>query len=450
MRSDRRGPGFIDTRLDTWKSIAQHLGRSSRTVQRWHREYGLPVRHLGGEASSVFAYTDELDQWLRDRDANPAHRSLQSEASSSLSFQAPSVEEVQTGAAAQSSLTHEFGKRRAAELICQGQRLWQTLSSSNLGNIARTFREATDLDASNPLAFAGLSQALIAQVVLGKLHPSGALHTAEAALRKATEIDPNLFEAKCAWAMLKILLERDWNGARRLLDEALLDRPNISQALVGRALLSVAENSLADASEFLRQASSECPLNSSVAELLCWVEYLSGRFDSTLAIIADARDTGHSGAILDTVEELCGVFVAGPNKQIERLETLTAGCQRNEAMLGVLGFAYGQVERTRAARDVTDSLTRLGLTGTYDFAYPIALTLLGLKERAEAIKWLEQSYAHGSLWSLGFGSDPMLVDLRRDPAYRSFFGDARYPGTHVQLESKQLTSFVRSPMPFSA
>ena len=418
-------------------------------MQRWHREYRLPVRHLGGEASSVFAYTDELDQWLRDRDANPAHRSLQPRPPS-LPFQTPSVEEVETGAAAQTSLTHEFGKRRAAELVCQGQRLWQTLSSSSLGIIARTFREATDLDASNPLAFAGLSQALIAQVVLGKLHPSGALHTAEAALRKATEIDPNLFEAKCARAMLKTLLERDWTGARRLLSEALLDRPNVSQALVGRALLSVAETSLADASELLRQASTERPLNSSVAELLCWVEYLSGRFDSTLAIIADARETGHSGAILDTVEAMCGLFIAGPLRQIERLETLTAGCPRNEAMLGVLGFAYGKVERTKAARDITDSLTRLGLAGTYDFAYPIALTLLGLNERAEAIKWLEQSYSHGSLWSLGFGSDPMLVELRRDPAYKNFFGDTRYPVADLQLEGKQLTSFERSPMPFSA
>ena len=418
-------------------------------MQRWHREYCLPVRHLGGEASSVFAYTDELDRWLRDRDANPAVGSIQSKPSS-LPFQAPSVEEVQTGAPAQTSVTDEFGKRRAAELVCQGQKLWQTLSSSNLGIIARTFREATDLDASNALAFAGLSQALIAQVVLGKLHPSGALHTAEAALRRATEIEPDLFEAKCAEALLKTLLVRDWSGAQRLLDEALLDRPNVSQALVGRALLSVAENSLADASEFLRQASAERPLNSSVAELLCWVEYLSGRFDSTLAIIADARETGHSGAILDTVEALCGVFIAGPTKQIERLETLTASCPRNEAMLGVLGFAYGKTEQTKAARDITESLTRLGLAGTYDFAYPIALTLLGLKERAEAIKWLEQSYSYGSLWSLGFGSDPMLAELRRDPAYRDFFGAARYPRADLQLEGKQHTSFERSPMPFSA
>jgi hypothetical protein len=52
-------------RLDSWKSIAQYLRRSPRTVQRWHSDCGLPIRHIGGLSTSVFAFTDELDHWLR-------------------------------------------------------------------------------------------------------------------------------------------------------------------------------------------------------------------------------------------------------------------------------------------------------------------------------------------------------------------------------------------------
>jgi hypothetical protein len=52
-------------RLDSWKVIAQYLGRGTRTVQRWHVEYGLPVRHIGGISTSVFAFSDELDDWLQ-------------------------------------------------------------------------------------------------------------------------------------------------------------------------------------------------------------------------------------------------------------------------------------------------------------------------------------------------------------------------------------------------
>jgi len=57
-------------RLDSWKEIAAHLGRSVRTVTRWEREEGLPVRrHVHGKAGTVFAYKSELDAWWVSRGA---------------------------------------------------------------------------------------------------------------------------------------------------------------------------------------------------------------------------------------------------------------------------------------------------------------------------------------------------------------------------------------------
>ncbi len=58
-------------RLDSWKTIARYLRRSTRTVQRWHAECGLPVRHIGGLSTSVFAFSDELDRWLREQRVCP-------------------------------------------------------------------------------------------------------------------------------------------------------------------------------------------------------------------------------------------------------------------------------------------------------------------------------------------------------------------------------------------
>jgi hypothetical protein len=52
-------------RLDSWKGISRYMGRGTRTVQRWHTEFNLPVRHIGGVSTSVFAFSDELDGWLR-------------------------------------------------------------------------------------------------------------------------------------------------------------------------------------------------------------------------------------------------------------------------------------------------------------------------------------------------------------------------------------------------
>jgi Tol biopolymer transport system component len=53
----------MEDRLDSWKEIAAYLRKGLRTVQRWERTEGLPVRRLG--QGSVFAYKSELDAWWR-------------------------------------------------------------------------------------------------------------------------------------------------------------------------------------------------------------------------------------------------------------------------------------------------------------------------------------------------------------------------------------------------
>ena len=51
--------------LNSWKEIANYLGRGVRTVQRWERELGLPVRRpRGKDRSAVMAIQQELDDWL--------------------------------------------------------------------------------------------------------------------------------------------------------------------------------------------------------------------------------------------------------------------------------------------------------------------------------------------------------------------------------------------------
>jgi TolB-like protein len=55
-------------RLDSWKEIAAFFGRAERTVKRWETDRGLPVHRVpGGGRSAVFAYSDELAEWLKGR-----------------------------------------------------------------------------------------------------------------------------------------------------------------------------------------------------------------------------------------------------------------------------------------------------------------------------------------------------------------------------------------------
>ncbi|HXY51881.1 MAG TPA: tetratricopeptide repeat protein [Terriglobales bacterium] len=60
---EQRGGGL----LEGWKAIADYLGKTERTVQRWEKTKGLPVRRLRADCEEelprVYAYRSELDAW---------------------------------------------------------------------------------------------------------------------------------------------------------------------------------------------------------------------------------------------------------------------------------------------------------------------------------------------------------------------------------------------------
>jgi TolB-like protein/Flp pilus assembly protein TadD len=65
-------PPTDEPRLESWGEIAAYLHREIRTVQRWERYQGLPVRRLQiGKLGTVYAYRSELDKWFRERQPKP-------------------------------------------------------------------------------------------------------------------------------------------------------------------------------------------------------------------------------------------------------------------------------------------------------------------------------------------------------------------------------------------
>jgi hypothetical protein len=54
--------------LTSWKEIAGYIGKGVRTVQRWEKEFGLPVRRpKQGSKSTVLAFPDEIGNWVRSQ-----------------------------------------------------------------------------------------------------------------------------------------------------------------------------------------------------------------------------------------------------------------------------------------------------------------------------------------------------------------------------------------------
>jgi tetratricopeptide (TPR) repeat protein len=378
-------------RLDSWKSIAEYLKRSPRTVQRWHAEYGLPVHHFGGGKGHVFSYPDELDSWLSGFSEDPG---------------------AEAGSPDQSSGTR---KRNSQQLTAQAEEMWELRSEDNLSAIAALYRRAMDQDPTNASAFVGLANVLILASMTGSLQSSSAHLRATEALHRAVRLGAESAEARCAAAWLLMVHERDWKAARAAFDMAIRRQPRSSFALAGRGLLYVAEGNLVDASRCLREAWKENALASASNAFLHWTQYLSGDYGQALEAIAQSRASGESNSLTAAVEALALIQMGPVAAAIQRIEAIAAANPKNLALRGAFGYACAIADQMDRAQDIVRSLKRF----QGEPSYALALVLMGLEERSEAVSCLEQSFTEGSLWSLGFRFDPVFRPMKDDHRFAS-------------------------------
>jgi len=72
----------------------------------------------------------------------------------------------------------------------------------------------------------------------------------------------------------------------------------------------------------------------------------------------------------------------------------------------------------------------------------LALVFLGLQDEHEAISWLDVAFAEGSIWSLGFRSDPMLRSLKGHPAFERLLSKIGTPNLYRAPEIRTSASGV--------
>jgi len=414
---------FPQQRLDSWKAIAGYLGHSCRTVQRWHVTHGLPVHHFCGLNSSVFAYVEELEEWIKTHNLSTTDHPAERNNNVLLPFPISLHEPAPSNDILDFPLIQDSEKARSDELVAHAYRLWITLSPGNLPKIAQLFHLAADLDPNSAEAYAGLSHALIAESLWGILRAPYAYNSAHAALKRALEIDPELPNARCAEAWLKLLVTRDWKGARRGFEKASKHPHLRIRSNVGLAVYHLAAGHFPEAFRILLEVEQQNPLSPTTTAWNIWASYLAGEYTKALFQIEQFRVCGFQGPVVDAVEALVTIQLEEPNAQIERIEALTVHFPHNDVLQGALGHAYGVAGQDQMASKILDAI----MHPEVHEPYAAALVLIGLNRKQEAVRCLEQSYREGVLWSLGFPFDPILASLRNDPLYRQFLSKVSYP-----------------------
>jgi hypothetical protein len=130
---------------------------------------------------------------------------------------------------------------------------------------------------------------------------------------------------------------------------------------------------------------------------------------------------------MDALEALALINRDDPEGTLQRLRPFADQTAQHPLLLGILGYCHAAAGQTHEAQSLLRDLTHARSLGREDVSYPLALIFVGLHDRPNAVRWLKQAYADGSLWCLGFPSDPMLASLRLDPLYQTYLNDLNYP-----------------------
>lgn len=356
-------------------------------MQRWHAYHGLPVYHLGGARGSVFAYTDEIDRWL------------------------VSLAEENRSAPAAEDEEFEACKGKSLELTARANELWEMRSERNVQTISSLYRSAIEEFPANAAALNGLANTMIFGAVHGVMNGAVAYPRAQEALRRLPKPAAESLETRCTAAWLSLLYERDWRRARVGFEEVLDKQPWSSFAMSGLSMLYVWEGRFREASECAWAAWRRNPLACTPGALLCWVSYVSGDLEQALDLLAQVRAGGGYGTIAAVVEALSLIQTGSPEIDLERIRSLVEECPECPTLRGALGYAYAVSGKATAAWEILSTLERMSEMKKRNNGYGLALVLLGLNRWEDAVKWLEISYTEGALWSLAFGSDPILRPL---------------------------------------
>jgi tetratricopeptide (TPR) repeat protein len=419
MQRDFIGSG----RLDSWKAIASYTGRTVRTVIRWEKQKGLPVHRIpGGRRQAVFAYCQEIDEWL-----NNGRVPVEGEE------EVPAAGANPGDSAFRISTASSAEKARAAALVAQANTLWSSLAPQNLCMLAKIFREVVDLDPSNADAFVGLSFTYLAGGVLGYHTIPFAYISAKEALSRAINLAPEMPEVLTAKAWLDLVLDKDRASARKGFKAAPVLSGLFSPAQIGLAMCHLMAGESQEASSLLRELVRQYPLNGAAMVLCCWCEYLTGAYSKAFVLAEEARTYGFGGPVLDAVESLARIRCLSPDRCIPRIEALVADSLRPQMLRGVLGYALAVSGETERASDILNSISKVASSDLHASAYAVALVLIGLEKNEDAVPWLEQSYQKGSLWSFGFPCDPILARLGSEPTFQEFLRRANYPAPREPL-----------------
>lgn len=417
----------VGRRLSSWKEIAAYFGKDERTVKRWEATRGLPVRRVPrGTRSSVFAYQDELEAWLRGTPLEASEGAGAIAPAATRAIRWPTIVIALLVAVGLATAAAQYiGLRavhvppaEAAELYKKGVVDWTSRTDDGLNRAVAELGEAVALDPQYAKAYAALANAysLISQYTSAPAAESYA--KGKEAAERAIALDPMLAEGYSALAFNVFYGSHQFQRANELFDRAIAIDPNSAQTLHWAALTSLHLGEFSRPMDLIDRAQQLAPDSRSIQANKALILFYAGHLDQAIALLKDLKQAHPD--YLATPSYLATIFLAS-GRYADFLDAYeqAAAVSRNAArqqitLLARQGYASGGNNGMLTA--LLDAQLSAHAKGD-EPAYPAAVTAAMLGKHDVALGLLEEAVA---------AADGDVLSLRIETAFQSLYGEPRF------------------------
>ncbi|HUN64940.1 MAG TPA: protein kinase [Bacteroidota bacterium] len=306
--------------------------------------------------------------------------------------------------------TYFLGKRRGPELL----------------KAEEFFRQAIETDPDYALAYVGSADCYLIMPQYAGLFPREIYPKAEAAARKALELDNSLGEAHNDLAFLK-QNDFDWKGAEVEYQTAISLTPNYPTVYHWYSIFLGRLGRYDEAYAAIQKAADLDPL-SPVILLNVAIQKYRVKHDLPGALAGFQKvidlDAGFGAAYAQRGYALC--MEGKLNEALPDLEKGVELSVRSAENLASLSYCLAKLGRTAEARKILDELLGNYAKGNGS-AYHIAKVYLGLGETDKAFEWLNRDLVDRSGWVSNLTFDPVWEHYLNDPRAVAIFTKMNWP-----------------------
>jgi TolB-like protein/Flp pilus assembly protein TadD len=307
----------------------------------------------------------------------------------------------------------------AYQLYLQGRFFWNKRTAGDLRKSIDYFKQAIEKDPGYALAYAASAQAWLLLPAYNGGAPADCFPQAESAAKKALALDDSSADAHAALGDIKAVYYFDFPGAIAEFERAIQLDSNHATAhhwFADQALANIGqtEREMAEMKRALELDPLSLVINTNVG-VAC---LHAGRLAEAIAQLRKTVEMDGSFYFarwnLGLALELKG-SIPEAIAEYQKASELSG----DPVPMGYLGHIYGISGRRNEARKILEQLRQMRAQH-YTCAYSFACVCLGLGERDEALKWLEQGYQERDGFDLGaIRVDPILTSLHGDAGFEA-------------------------------